>query len=312
MTYNEFIDDILNTRGRFACGEEYHERHHIIPKCMNGTDAEDNLIDLYAREHFIAHKLLVQENPDNFKLVYAWHMMSTTRKNSELEITPEAYEEARIAYSKMLKEKYSDPSNHPMFGKTLSEETRKKISDAHMGKTYSDEYKQKLRDSWTDERRQQTRNRVSGENGFWFGKHFSEEHRTKISEALSGERNPMYGRCGELNPMFDVHRYGDANPFYGRKHTEETKTKISNAKKGIPQSAESNRKRSKSEQGSKNPRARKVIRLNDLKIYDCLDYAANDNDMHRDTIRKRCKKYNGFMYYDEYLTQQNNLENNIC
>ena len=71
-TYEEFIQNILKTRGRFECGDEYHERHHIVPKCMGGTDEEDNLIDLFAREHFMAHKLLALENRDNDKLVYAW------------------------------------------------------------------------------------------------------------------------------------------------------------------------------------------------------------------------------------------------
>ena len=75
MTYNEFIQDILNTRGRFNCGDEYHERHHIVPKCIDGTDTKDNLIDLFAREHFISHKLLAEENQDNYKLKYAyWNM----------------------------------------------------------------------------------------------------------------------------------------------------------------------------------------------------------------------------------------------
>lgn len=40
MTYNQFIDDILAKRGRFIYGEEYHERHHIIPKCCGGTNDE--------------------------------------------------------------------------------------------------------------------------------------------------------------------------------------------------------------------------------------------------------------------------------
>ena len=71
-TYEQFIQNILNTRGRFACGDEYHERHHIVPKCMDGGDEEENLIDLFAREHFEAHRLLALENPDNDKLVYAW------------------------------------------------------------------------------------------------------------------------------------------------------------------------------------------------------------------------------------------------
>lgn len=68
MTYENFINNILNTRGRFACGNIYHERHHILPKSLGGTDEENNLIDLFAREHFIAHKLLALENPKNYKL----------------------------------------------------------------------------------------------------------------------------------------------------------------------------------------------------------------------------------------------------
>ena len=49
VTYEEFINNIIQTRDRFACGDEYHERHHIIPKCIGGTDDKDNLIDLFAR-----------------------------------------------------------------------------------------------------------------------------------------------------------------------------------------------------------------------------------------------------------------------
>ena len=80
ITYEEFINNILETRGRFACGEEYHERHHIIPKCCGGSDDKNNLIDLFAREHFIAHKLLAEENPDNDKLVYAYTCMAFFKK----------------------------------------------------------------------------------------------------------------------------------------------------------------------------------------------------------------------------------------
>ena len=62
LTYNEFIQNILDVRGRFGVPEgEYKERHHILPKCMGGNDDESNLIDLYAREHYEAHKLLAQE-----------------------------------------------------------------------------------------------------------------------------------------------------------------------------------------------------------------------------------------------------------
>ena len=66
MMYREFIDNILQTRGRFNCGDEYHERHHITPKCMSGANDENNLIDLFAREHFEAHRLLALDNPPAF------------------------------------------------------------------------------------------------------------------------------------------------------------------------------------------------------------------------------------------------------
>lgn len=38
----------------------YSEKHHIVPKCMGGSNAKSNLVLLTAKEHFIAHKLLVR------------------------------------------------------------------------------------------------------------------------------------------------------------------------------------------------------------------------------------------------------------
>jgi hypothetical protein len=101
MTYIEFINNILNIRGRFACGDEYHERHHIVPKCVGGSDDKENLIDLYAREHFIAHKLLALENPNDRKLQLAYICMSFVKNDNEhrYQLNEEEYEQARIACS---------------------------------------------------------------------------------------------------------------------------------------------------------------------------------------------------------------------
>ena len=97
MTYDEFIKNILDSRGRFECGNEYHERHHIIPKCMGGSNDEDNLIDLFPKEHFEAHRLLALENPDNNKLISAWWLMSHVKGNNNQKlyvVTPDEYEKA--------------------------------------------------------------------------------------------------------------------------------------------------------------------------------------------------------------------------
>jgi hypothetical protein len=39
---------------------DYKEKHHIIPKSLGGSNNEDNLVLLTAREHFICHLLLTK------------------------------------------------------------------------------------------------------------------------------------------------------------------------------------------------------------------------------------------------------------
>ena len=157
MSYETFIQNILESRGHCGCGHEYHEKHHIVPKCLGGTDDCNNLIDLFAKEHFIAHKLLAEENPDNPKLVYAWWMMAHCKTNGQerYECTPEEYEEAKISFSVMqsqyLKGKFAGENNYfydvhmygednPMFGKKHTDESKRKNSESN-------------KKNWTDDKR---------------------------------------------------------------------------------------------------------------------------------------------------------------
>ena len=52
------------------------ERHHIVPKSMDGTDDEGNIVNLTAREHFIAHLLLHRMYPRNIYMLNAVYQMS--------------------------------------------------------------------------------------------------------------------------------------------------------------------------------------------------------------------------------------------
>ena len=61
--------------------------------------------------------------------------------------------------------------NNPFFGKHHSEETREKMSQAHAGTHHSQETCKKIGKA------------NSGKNSPNFGKHFSEEHKRKISQA---------------------------------------------------------------------------------------------------------------------------------
>lgn len=118
MTYDEFIQQIINTRGRFGIPKgEYHERHHILPKCMGGTNDKDNLVDLTAQEHYNAHKLLAEENPNVQGLLYARHMMTLGGGSSKKRIiqNDEEYAEARKKYAEYLT-KYNSGKNNPIYG----------------------------------------------------------------------------------------------------------------------------------------------------------------------------------------------------
>lgn len=162
MTYEEFIQNILDTRGRFNC-DGYKERHHIIPKCMGGTNDENNLIDLYGREHYEAHKLLAEENPDNNALTFAFWMMAHINREKHC-CSAEEYEEARGLFTNRIR-----GERHHNYGKRPSKETRRKLSEAHRGE----------------------KNHMYGKPGIWRGKRIPEKTRKKMSLANNNKRKVM-------------------------------------------------------------------------------------------------------------------------
>ena len=152
MKYKEFIQNIIDTRGQWNIPDnKYYEVHHIIPKCMGGLPKShkhrtkhENLIWLYPEEHFIAHKLLAEENPDNAALINAWCMMAFPKGKAhrEFEISSEEYAEIRKKWSESLR------------GKKRSEELKEKLHQNCLvndnygmkGKHHSEEFKQRQRE----------------------------------------------------------------------------------------------------------------------------------------------------------------------
>ena len=68
---------LLIEKARKRGGVDGHkETHHVVPKSLGGPDDGDNLVELTAREHLIAHLLLWKANPGDFAMTHAAMLMS--------------------------------------------------------------------------------------------------------------------------------------------------------------------------------------------------------------------------------------------
>lgn len=119
----------------------YAEKHHIIPRCMNGSDDPSNLVDLTAKEHFICH-LLLSKIYQHHGLISAVWLMSRRGIYSSRN-----YETLKIQFSqchsKFMKGKSFATSESKRKGIAtkrakgtinLSENTKLKISEATKGR----------------------------------------------------------------------------------------------------------------------------------------------------------------------------------
>ena len=74
MNYKKIYDSLIE-KAKNRILEGYVEKHHIIPRCIGGTDDKENIVILTPEEHFLAHQLLVKIYPNESKLIFAAAMM---------------------------------------------------------------------------------------------------------------------------------------------------------------------------------------------------------------------------------------------
>jgi len=176
MDYKRQYDLLIEKARQRGTVEGYKEKHHIIPKCMGGSNKKENLVELTAREHYVAHRLLYAQYRTR-QMAQAWNGMCRAGKHHAGRIfSNRQYERARIAFSESQK-KYKVRTTSVKW----SEEHRKKLRDAQTGKKLSDETRKKIglahKGKYVGE---QTRKKMSE---WQIGRVFSEETKRKISEA---------------------------------------------------------------------------------------------------------------------------------
>ena len=174
--YNRWYNTITE-RARDRVLNGYTERHHIIPKSLNGTDDKNNLVNLTAREHFICHWLLTKmyTGEAKAKMIYALNGMkrsNTFAQRYETKITARVYENLKKEFSAIHSTtmKGREPWNR---GIPITEEQREKNRIAATGKKRSAEAIAKTVAKQTGQKR-------------------SQETKEKIRNALKGRsKGPM-------------------------------------------------------------------------------------------------------------------------
>jgi hypothetical protein len=77
--YHRIYNSLIEKRKGNA-PEGYSERHHIVPRSLGGSDSEENLVRLTAREHFVAHCLLARMQKRNTPAWFKMHRAVTMMK----------------------------------------------------------------------------------------------------------------------------------------------------------------------------------------------------------------------------------------
>ena len=143
MNYQKHYDRLIErANNRVMCG--YSENHHIIPRCIGGSDKIENIVKLTAREHFLAHLLLVKIYPNERKLLFAVRMMSgnpTGKRNTNKTYGWIKERLSQLGHSEETKQKISQSlsgKNNHFYGKTHSGEVKKQHSEKMKGRLSGD------------------------------------------------------------------------------------------------------------------------------------------------------------------------------
>lgn len=198
--YNQLIENAKLADRKKVKGGQYFERHHIIPKSIGGLDDKDNLVLLTPREHFVAHKLLVEIYPKNRKLYQAaWLMITKTGNDRTYQVTSREYEFFRQQVSINMSEtrkgwvpdqkflddlsKRTSGSGNPMYG-------RRGADNPNTGRKNTEETKAKMslgQLNMSDEAKKARGAKVSAKTK---GKKKPEGTGDKVRKALQGRKLP--------------------------------------------------------------------------------------------------------------------------
>ncbi|HPR91746.1 MAG TPA: NUMOD3 domain-containing DNA-binding protein [Candidatus Dojkabacteria bacterium] len=212
--------------------EEGYELHHIIPKSLGGEDTDNNIIKLTYREHYIAHLILWKCGYQ--KMAYAFWRMNNNNKNYGARLSSRQYEQLREDRSRTLSEGQKGELNH-QYGKHHSEEWKRKVSEKLKGRLHSPESYKRAGEKQRGEKNHMYGKKPSKETidkitSKTRGQKRTEEQRQHLREgAAKADRSYLETESWKTKQSKAHKDYlaTHDNPFLGKKHSEESKKKMS-------------------------------------------------------------------------------------
>ena len=180
--YNRLVETRVALARPFVRGGGL-EKHHIIPRCLGGTNAKSNIVVFTPEEHFLAHRLLARmyTGDDKRKMCYAAWTMARTKK---IKVTSRMYAILKEQATDNLKALQTGVKRGPM----------------------SDEHKQKLKEAAIRRYQDPEQRRIASLQSS--GRKHTDETKAKMSKSKEGYK-PTYH-----------------SGMKGKQHSPETKTKM--------------------------------------------------------------------------------------
>ena len=142
MNYLRIYNQLILNRQQHKPPENVRcENHHIVPKCMGGSNKIKNIVRLTTREHYVAHLLLARAY--RIRQLYAAAVCMRAGRE-QFNFNSRLYQFVRERYGKTM------IGNKRRLGKKCTYEAKQRISLSMRGrkrKPFSDEWRANMRKS---------------------------------------------------------------------------------------------------------------------------------------------------------------------
>ena len=201
-----------------------------------------NAMGKYGKENFVFEIIEECETLTLANIQEEWHIFCACS------LVPEGYNIGLGGENKTVSEETKKKISETLKGHALSEETKMKISKSligkrcgkenhNYGKQFSEETRKKMSEAKkgkypSEETKKKMSESLKGEKNYLYGKHPSEEARKRMSESHKG-KHPSEETKKKMSEAQKGRwkNIGKLNSFYGKYHSEESKKKMSESAK---------------------------------------------------------------------------------